>query len=410
MVLESVQIAKHPNNYTVFQPNLLIGSNNELNVAEARVYTEVLSFNHREEPERMEYAIPYELITHFLEKELVAKRASSEVQRITQSLQKRVFFLNKELMQKHFDEKHPVSINPFPTIRYEDGSFHITLNSYFKGLLLRLDLGFTKGDIDLLRGFKHEASHKLYWKIRSVQWKLTGNKLEFSVDELKESLGVANQYEGRFDNFRKIVLDPIMEEFKGTWVEFDYEMVKGGKGGKVQKIIFTFRSDFELEKLLKLGYTYKWEESLSNFGLLERDIVKIRHNVTYKAEIKPGYIWDSFYIQSCIRIAQQENAIKQNTKGRTKIKHIGSYLYKGMVDGWWVEQVELMRPRAVPQNQISIFEPQKAKPLQKFQFSYTEFETMYNEFKGSMRINISIKDFAKQHNYVIMGDVVEKHD
>ena len=410
MTETALNIAKHPNNYTVFQPNLLIGSNNELNVAEARVYTEVLNFNHREEPEKMEYAIPYESITHFMDKESIGKRAATEVLRITQSLQKRVFFLNKEIMQKHFDQKHPVSINPFPTIRYEDGSFHILLNPYFKGLLLRLDLGFTKGDIDLLRGFKHEASHKLYWKIRSVQWKLKGNKLDIPIEELKESLGVSNQYEGRFDNFKTIILDPIRDEFKGTWVEFDYELIKGGKGGKVQRIIFTFRSDFELEKLLKLGYTYKWEESLSNFGLLERDVIKIRHNVTYKAEVKPGHIWDSFYVQSCIRIASQENAIKQNTKGRTKIKHIGSYLYKGMVDGWWVDQIAAMRPKDVPQNQMSIFEPQQAKPLQKYSFPYSEFEVMYNEFKGAMRINISIKDFAKQHNYTIMGDVVEKHD
>lgn len=402
----TTSLAKHPLNYTVFQPNLLIGANNELNVSEARVYSEILNFKHRDEPDVLVYTVPYELVTPLVDRNITRKSAA-EVLRITQSLQKRVFFLNKELMQTHFGEKHPVSINPFPIIRYVDGAFEVHLNPYFKGLLLRLDLGFTKGDIDLLRGFKHEASHKLYWKIRSVQWKFSGNKLEMGIDELKESLGVVDQYKDRFDNFKKVILDPIQKEFIGTWVEFEYELVKGGKGGKVQKIIFSFRTDFELEKLLKLGYTYRWEESLSNYGLLERDIVKIRHNVTYKAEIIPGHIWDSFYVINCITIVQQEFAEKQKGKGRQKIKHIGNYLYKGMIEGWWAEKINAKRAKT-PANQIDLFNPTEARQIQKFQFSIAEFEELYNDFKKTMRINVSIKDFAKQHNYVIKGDFVEK--
>jgi len=401
---------KTPKMYTVFQPNILIGANNDLNVSEARLYNEILNFNHREEPDRLNYSVPYEVITQTSDPLTISSKASQEVLRITQSLQQRTFFLNKELMVKHFDEKHPISINPFPTIRYESGSFEVNLNPYFKGLLLRLDLGFTKGDIELLRLFKHSASHRLYWLIRSVQYRQTGNKLEFEIDMFKESLGVAGQYEGRFDNFKKVILHPIQNEFRDTWVEFEYELIRRGRGGKATHIILTFKSDFELEKVLKLGYSYRWEESLQMHGLLERDIIKIRHNVNLKAEIKPGYYWDSHYVLDCIRIATREKNTKLNlSTNKNKIKNFASYLYKALMEGWWIEEIELTRPKdSEAPNQIDMFNPQEARVLQVKTFPLEELTLLYDEFVNSTKVKISIAEFAKQNGYKIVGDKVEK--
>lgn len=408
----SLQILpNHPNTYTVFQPNVLIGANIDLNLAEARLYSEVLNINHREEPKRLNYSIPYTSITD--SSELVAsKKTAQEVLRIIQSFQKRTFFLNKEFMHKHFGEKHPVSINPFPTIRYESGSFDITLNSYFKEILLRLDLGFTKGDIELIRGFKHEASHRLYWLIRSVQWKVKGTSLSFEIEEFKAALGCTGLYENRFDNFKKVIINPIQEEFRKKWVEFEYTLDKGGKGGKVKGITLEFKSDFELEKLLKLGYRYKWEETLTNYGLHERDIIHFRHSVTYKAEIKPGHIWDTFYIESCIQIALKLLKVSENSKGKNKIKSFNNYLYTGISEGWWLDEIAARRPReTTPVNQISIFEQSsEVRPLKRVSFPLHHLEETYNAWKINMKVNTSIESFAREHGYKIIGDIVEKID
>lgn len=402
---------KAPIHYTVFQPNVLIGANNDLNVSEARLYSEILNINHREEPTRLNYTIPYSSITQLSDSN-VSIKAAQEVVRITQSLQKRTFFLNKEFMQKNFGEKHPVSINPFPTIRYEAGSFDITLNPYFKGILLRMDLGFTRGDIEVIRGFKHEASHRLYWLIRSVQWKVKGTSLSFEIEEFKAALGCSGLYENRFDNFKKVIINPIQEEFRKKWVEFEYTLDKGGKGGKVKGITLEFKSDFELEKVLKLGYKYKWEESLTNYGLHERDIIQFRHSVTYKAEIKPGHIWDTFYIQSCIQIALKLLKEREKVKGKNKILSFGNYLYTGITEGWWIEEITAKRPvENTAVNQISIFEqPVEARPLKRISFPLSDLIETYTAWKTTMKVNVSLESFAKQHGYTIVGNMVEKND
>ena len=421
---------RHPVHYTVFQPNVLLGANTDLKLAEIRLYTEILNFNHREEPERLVYQVPYEHITQMEDKDAISRKAAQEFRRIAKTLQQRVFELDKDFMKQHFGEDYEISIIAFPVIRYKQGHFEFELNRYFKAILTKLDLGFTKGDIELLRQFKHEASHRLYWLIRYHQWKYKAQSIEVDLPTLKEILGCEGQYE-RYQNFKVRILEPIKEELKGTWVEFDYEAVKGGWGSAVQSIKFHFNNDIENEKSLKLGTAYDWEETLLKMGIVERDVVKIRHYVTQGQEVKPSCPWDSFYIWACIRIAQDQIKQRNTNAKMEKIKNPASYLFAALTEGWWVEEVSELRKQELHrqqqneklQKQLSFFEEETktliaqqkkqkdkkvivAKPIVKI--PYQEFKEMHQEFNKQNGQPLSEEEFATYCGYVIKGDFVEK--
>lgn len=109
----------------------------------------------------------------------------------------------------------------------------------------------------------YEWSHKIYWMIREKQpW---NGILEVKIEELKSILGIEDKYEKRYDNFKIRVLRPAQEELKGTWAEFDFKEVRGGKGGReVLAITFLFRSDIRQELRLQKDLRFKYEFELFN--------------------------------------------------------------------------------------------------------------------------------------------------
>ena len=436
---------KHPIHYTVFHPNILIGVNTELKLAEQRLYMEVLNFNHLAEPDRLDYEIPYEFITHSTDKKVIQKKAHQEFTRIAEVLQKRVFRLDKEFMQTYFNEKYAVTFNPFPVIKYKEKHFQVRLNEYLKAILVKLEIGFTKGDIELLRTFRSEYSFLMYWLIRKQQWKQRGGMLEFTVEGLKKALGCEDQYKGRFNNFKARVLDVVYQEFKGTWVEFEYEIIRGGKGGKaIQAIRFYFKNDAQQERTLTTVAQYEWEAELLRYGVQERDVWRIRDWVNTSAPLKDDYIWDSFYVETCIKIAQEHYRSKRQQQKIKQIQNMANYIYAALTNGWWLPEIEfrrselqkkslsilmqsatkrsvsstaadapedttiamLMKPTSYTaecQTQIPFA---AAKP--KFTMPYADFQATYRAYCEATGETVSEADFATRLGYVIAGDVVEK--
>jgi plasmid replication initiation protein len=427
---------RNPIHYTVFHPNVLIGANTELKLAEQRLYMEILNFNHQSEPDRLDYDIPYEYITHSTDRKVIQKKAHQEFTRIAEVLQKRVFRLDKEFMQAHFNEKYAVTINPFPVIKYKEKNFQVRLNEYFKAILVKLETGFTKGDIELLRTFRSEYSYLMYWLIRREQWKHKAGVLDFALEDLKKELGCTDQYEGRFNNFKARVLDVVYEEFQGTWVEFDYEIVRGGKGGKaIQKILFKFGNDFQQEQKLALAEKrFAWEEDLLQLGISEKDVLRFRDYVVNQQVLKEGVYWDSFYVQACLSIARENYRNKRLNLQAKKIANMANYVYSALVQGWWAKEVAFRRElaRRPEQPVTSLFElPAKRKsappeaefgpstavlvapevaapPRPKFQLPYTEFTDTYRAYLSISKEPMNEADFAAKLGYKINGDVVEK--
>ncbi|MEZ4848926.1 MAG: replication initiation protein [Bacteroidia bacterium] len=411
---------KHPVHYTVFQPNILINANTDMKLVETRLYTEILNFNHKDNPEQLVYKVPYEAVTLRTDKDAISRNAKREYMKLTKRFQKRVFDLDAEFMKDHFGEEYPASIVAFPTIRYQDTCFVIEINRYFKTVLVKLELGFTKGDIELLRQFISTYSHRLYWMIRHYQWRPNTNTLQIGLDQLKASLGCADQY-ARFQNFKTRVLEPIQKEFHGTWVEFEYDIVRGGRGGAVKDIIFKFSNDFEQTKKLKLGAAYEWEHILSNYGIPSREIIKIRQWVIQGTELQNGYRWNSYYVSAVIKLVKDTYIRKNKNKHATPIKNISAYLYKILLEGWYIDRVEEMRKAgAEPVSaQLDVFKQQifqtdddetPAKEMKKepYRTSYESFKEMYELHCEIHQVNISEAVYADELGYEIRGDFVVK--
>jgi len=406
---------KHPVQYTVFQPNILINANNDMKLVETRLYTEILNFNHKDSPDQLVYKIPYEAVTHRIDRDAISRNAKREYMKLTKRFQKRVFDLDADFMKTHFGEEYPASIVAFPTIRYQDTCFVIEINRYFKAILVRLELGFTKGDIELLRTFVHTYSHRLYWLIRHYQWRPNTNSMRVGLEELKASLGCEGRYD-RYQNFKTRVLEPIRKEFEGTWVEFTFETVRGGRGGAVKEIIFHFSNDFEQTKELKLGAAYEWEHTLTNLGIASREILKIRQWVIEGADLKDGYRWNNYYVQAVIKLVRESLVRKSKTRHANKVRNLPAYMYKMLTEGWLIEQVEEMRKQGaepitaqldVFQQHENHFSPVK-KPKEPYRTSYVSFREMYELHKEVYKNDISEEDYARELGYEIHGDFVVK--
>ena len=407
---------RHPVHYTVFQPNILINANTDMKLVETRLYTELLNFNHKDNPDQLVYKIPYEAVTHRMDKDAISRNAKREYMKLTKRFQKRVFDLDEDFMRTHFGEQYPASIVAFPTIRYQDTCFVIEINRYFKAILVRLELGFTKGDIELLRTFVHTYSHRLYWLIRHYQWRPNTNSMRVSLDELKASLGCEGRYE-RFQNFKTRVLEPIQEEFKGTWVEFSYETVRGGRGGAIKEIVFHFNNDFEQTKELKLGAAYEWEETLLHLGIASREVLRIRQYVIEGAELKDGYRWNNYYVQAVVKLVRETLTRKAKSKHATKVRNLPAYLYKILTEGWLIEQVEEMRKQGAEpitaqldvfrQYENTQFSPVK-KPKEPYRTSYESFREMYELHQEVHGVTMSEAEYAQELGYEIKGDYVVK--
>jgi len=325
--------------------------------------------------------------------------------------QQRVFDLDEEFMRTHFGKKYPASIVPFPVISYEDNGFEITLEPHFKQILLRLEIGFTKGDIDLLRSYRHTYSHRMYWIIRQNQWRESEITLE--IEKLKEALGCPGKYKS-FQNFKRRVLQPIQEEFKDTWVEFSYTLIRKGRGGAATAITLRFQKDLHQEEALQLGKVYHFEKVLASYQIHEREIKKIRQKVTMKESLHDDFHWSEKYVQTVIDLVKESYRLRKKIKGGNQIRKMGPYILKVLNEGWYVDRVK-DRWKAIEKakaSQLDMFEDQ---PKNEIEESKEQYRTSYESFREMYELHVEIHgeditetEYADRLGYRIEGDTVVK--
>ena len=329
------KVNKNPRLYTIFKPNELISARKlDMNFMELRVYNELLNYNHTANPDQLVYKVPYGYVFDFNDD----KNRMANIRRIADQLQSRYFVFDREFMKEHFGDDAATSFNPFPEITHRKDHFEVHLAPKLKKVLTMLKLGFTKGDIETLREFNHEISHTLYWLIRQQQtWGLTWT---VELDDLKIKLGLEGKYEV-YSNFKNKVLEIAKEEFKDTWVEFDYTPVKKGKGGTVKSIFFTFKNGPKQEKDSPAGHEFSWEETLLSLGVLPDKVQEIRSRVKAgSSDPERGIEWDSEYVRFSIEaLVIQLKEIKKDKK-KSQIKNQGGWIYSGLMEGHWNDQVK----------------------------------------------------------------------
>ena len=342
---------KHPIHYSIFKPNTLISSNEtELKGAELKVYDEILNDNHPQTPDKLTYKIPYDLI--FQDDSQLVRNSKM----LANSMQKRNIWLDRDFVKKYFNQDYGEGFTPFPNIRFKDRHFEVTINETLKRILiLTQNGGFTKGDIDTLRGFKHDCSHSFYWLARRAQ--AFSQVWEIDVDELKEKMFINGYNDWR--NFKRHIIDKAKDDMKGTWMEFNYEPIRVGRGGAVKRVKFFFKKGPKDEQDTPAGYGMKWEKDLLKIGVSEITIKKIRQHVKAKSETisKSGktIFWCSEYIMYSIDGARKEWSKKEKTK-EDKVRNLGAWFTAGLLEGQWLDYVDKMTNKVYKEKQGSFFD------------------------------------------------------
>ena len=344
---------KHPIHYTIFKPNKLIGADrSELQGLELAVYNLILNNNHKETPDLRVYKIMYK--DAFPEN---STNLARDRKRIGDSLQKRSIYLDEKFVKDYFGEKYAMSLVPFPKVVYHKDHYEIHLEKTFKKVLTMLNLGFTKGDIDTLMMFKHDVSHTFYWVARQRQ--SFRSTWVISVKEFRELLHLKNKYKD-WMNFRRRILEAIQEDMAGTWVEFEVQFIKKGKGGAVRELIFYFKNGPKEEKDQPIGTVYRWEEMLQRMKINDLTIKQIRGFVKAQTEMEipssnEKIIWDSQYIMYSAEKAREIlNKKKANPKAKP-VDNLAAWFLAGLMNGTWIEYVKAKKQEYIEENQAQLF-------------------------------------------------------
>ena len=308
--------------FAIFKPALIAHSDTAMDLKSLKLFHEILGFNHRAEPERHDYYIPYEAVCKTQDKRNIQKLISQEVERIATSMQGFVFKVDKKKMQEITGERNTGSISPFDRIVYQGSNIKCVLGTTFKQLLIRYQQ-FYLGDARTVRQLNHKSSIHMYWLIISHSWR--ESSFEITLKDLKIHLGCEGQYEGRWDNFKRFILDPICQEFSDTWAAFAYETIR--KGRKIHALRFDFKSDAQVIRSIINESPYPFEHQLHLYRMDARKIVHIREQVN-----KGRYT------------EQDVNAIIKHVQHNRKIKNKAGYIVQSLKEGWYrnlAVQIEL---------------------------------------------------------------------
>lgn len=345
--METNEPLRHPIEYKMFNPNVLLEAKKELSLVESRVYHFILNHDHKNFENKLIYDVPYDEVLTDL-----GNLARDKV-RIESGLLSKVFKFDKAYANYLLDKNGEGSVKPFTSVLFMDDSklIEVTIHAYFKKVLIDMSKGFTKGDYATIRKLNHVSSQNLYWVIRQKQ--AFRHIWEVDLSEFKRTLQIEGKYED-FRNLKSKFLDVAKEDLKSTWADFSYET----SGRPINKLKFFFRFGKEQENDLPAGYDFDWEKALIKIGVNEATIKIFRQKVRSKAElITPNGTtgWDSSYIVFSIIAAKSEYEAKVKDPSRKKVNDTAAWFVTGLLEGYWLTQVNDERKKYSNTVQTSIF-------------------------------------------------------
>lgn len=149
-----------------------------------------------------------------------------------------------------------------------DTRVSIKIDDVLKPHLLNQRENFTAYLYENVLVMKSAYSKDMYRILKSYSFQ---GEYEVPLILLKDRLNCANEYEGRFDNFRKYVLDKAMEEINQyTDLEVSYKPIRVGRS--IQKIHFTIKKkerEGEVRAMLERGIVLNRIENEKNQMRLE---------------------------------------------------------------------------------------------------------------------------------------------
>jgi hypothetical protein len=273
----------------VRQHNALINSPFSLSTLEWRTFTALLQRINPDDAEFKEHFIPASELVDLI----AGGSAYTQLQQLSKQITKQVLYVEQISVDgsrlKDPDYEYIPLLAKASYVKNR-GGLVLIVNPLFSPYLLQLaEKGnFTKSRAAELKHLKGSHSFKIYWLLSEYR---TFGSRTFTVAELRFRLGItADEYSGRFNNFKAKVLDKAQEELANTDLAFQFELLRVGK--VVEKIRFTFSSKplrvtapatkmpLSATKMPSpiVAILQPWEEELQQLGVSKegRDIIR-RH-------------------------------------------------------------------------------------------------------------------------------------
>ncbi len=193
-----------------------------------------------------------------------------------------------------------------------EGVVEAVFNEHLRPYLLELKNNFTKAQLSQVMKIKRPASHRIYWLLREYA---AFGKRTVSVAELRQVLGLKDEYIDRFDHFRTRVLDPAQQELATTDLPFTYELLKEGR--VITEIRFLFAPGEGEAELLPVE---AWAQALLEVG------VAIKSLETVREKLAAGYYDEGYIPFVLVQVRAQVKA--------GKIKKEAGAVFKALSDGY----------------------------------------------------------------------------
>ncbi|WP_148359631.1 replication initiation protein [Peribacillus simplex] len=212
----------------VTKSNQLIEAKYKLGLSELRIVLLLASFIHPDTNEFETYKISIKDFNSWLG--LKGKPKYQELEKITDDLQKKIFKIRTP--------QETITTSWLSSVVYHhgEGTVQLRFDPLLKPYLLELKQNFTSYYIQNVINLKSLYSVRIYELLK--QYEKIG-KRTFLLEELRDILGIADQYPA-YGNFKQKVLNVAQKELeKKSDISFDFKEVK--KGRAVHKVMFTIK-------------------------------------------------------------------------------------------------------------------------------------------------------------------------
>jgi len=223
------------NNKTlVVQSNRLIEAKYRLSVEEQKIIKILISQIRREDEEFKEYEFRVKDLAEML------GMGHKDPYGVLRVITKRLLTRALEFHNPETNTVLQASWLAGALYKKNEGTVCLSFHPYLKPLLLQLQSYFTKYELGQVMQFKGQYTIRFF----ELQKSFLGRNIKeitFSMNELREMLGLKKNEYKVFQNFKvKILESARIELLEKTEKSFTWEAVKQGRGGKVVGVRFTF--------------------------------------------------------------------------------------------------------------------------------------------------------------------------
>ena len=319
--------------------NELVEAKYKFDIWETRIFTKMLTMIHRDDEDFKEYKVYLkDLVSEFgLDKN---KEAYELIRTGAKKLMKKSFYIPYEVDGQKRMFETPVISSLDSAILEDKGianehlyigiSFHPRMKPY----LLQLKSKFTMYDVRNILKLPSVYSIRIYELLK--QYEKIG-KRKFKVDELKDILGVQNEYP-MYANFKQRVINKAQKDLsENTDIMFTFEEIKIGRA--VEDLLFYIQANPKFVILNKNGKEKTAKETLKEAPknvILNGfdDVYPLIEDYVSEAKLSE---WLNLHGEQKVKIAVKY--LREQMRTANKPENPGAYLQKLLKTEDWMTQV-----------------------------------------------------------------------